>query len=158
MKTNISLDSIRATRNQARELERQARELRYRNAQAREQLKAEENAILQTMLDTVRDAGAFMTASEIVAAIDGAMSVHEVAGQLTWARNSKDSGRKPQPYFGPSGQTMRHSAMSEAAPAIQVEERRVTRHFAEVDESGKVIKGGRRFKQTETRNIYKVER
>lgn len=160
MKTTISMDSIRSSRDQARKLEAEAREIRYKANQAREALKQEEETILQGMVDTVRDAGVFMTAREIVTAIGGTMSIHEVAGQLTYARNSRDSLRKPQPYFDPARNAykMKHEAMSKAAPSVEVEERRVTRRFAEVDESGKPIPGGRSFKQTETRNIYKIER
>lgn len=158
MKTTISTDRIRANRQYARDLEEQARRLREQNRQLRDQIAAEEESILQTMLDTVQDTGCFMTARQIVTAIGGTMSVHEVAGQLTWARNSRDSGRKPQPYFGPVRHHMKHKAMSKAAPLIEVEERKVTRCFAEVDEDGAIVPGGRKFKQTETCNIYKVER
>ena len=51
---------------------------------------------------------------------------------------------------------MAHKAMAEAAPLVEVEERKVTRCFAEVDEDGTIIPGGRKFKQTETRNIYHI--
>ena len=110
------------------------------------------------MVDTVQNIGAFMTAREIVQAIDGTKSVHEVAGQLTWARNSRDSGRKRQPYFEPAscGYNMAHESMAAAAPLVEVEERKVTRCFAEVGEDGAIIPGGRKFKQTETRNIYHI--
>lgn len=158
MKTTINTNTIKANRQHAWDLERQARELRQQNQQLRLQIKAEEEAILQTMVETVQDIGAFMTAREIVRAIGGTMSVHEVAGQLTWARNSRDSGRKPQPYFEPAscGYNMAHETMAAAAPRVEVEERKVTRCFTEVDESGAVIPGGRKFKQTETRNIYQI--
>lgn len=158
MKTTINTNTIKANRQHARDLEAQARQLRQENNQLRLQIKAEEEAILQTMVDTVQSIGSFMTAQEIVRAIGGTMSVHEVAGQLTWARNSRDSSRKRQPYFEPAscGYSMAHKAMSEAAPLVEVEERRVTRRFAEVDETGAIIPGGRQFKQTETRNIYQI--
>lgn len=156
MKTTINTNTIKANRQHARDLERQARELRQQNQQLRLQIKAEEETILQTMVETVQDIGAFMTAREIVRAIGGTMSVHEVAGQLTWARNSRDSGRKPQPYFEPCRHNMTHKAMAQAAPLVEVEERKVTRCFAEVDEDGAIIPGGRTFKQTESRNIYHI--
>ena len=158
MKLTVNKDSISVNREHARELERQARALRDRNREIAEQARREEESILQTLVDIVESAGVFMTAREISTAMEGVMSVHEVAGQLTYARNSTDSGRKPQPYFGPRHYSMEHRAMQKAAPAVEVEERRVTRQFAEVDESGKVIPGGRQFKQTEVRNIYAIKR
>lgn len=158
MKTKTNKTAIETTRMNARRMEEQARRLRQQVQQLREQVKIEENEILRDMIAAVQESGCFMTAREIVQVIDGTMSVHEVAGQLTWARNSKESGRKPQPYFGPAGCHMKHAAMSDTAPLIEVEERRVTRHFAEVDEDGKVIAGGRKFKQTERRNIYMIGR
>lgn len=158
MKTRTNKKDIIANRDHARALEEQARRLRAQTREMKEQLAAEENEILCDMIAAVREAGAFMTAREIVQVIGGTMSVHEVAGQLTWARNSKDSERKPQPYFGPAGCRMRHEAVATAAPLIEVEERKVTRCFAEVDESGKLIPGGRKFQQTESRNIYMVSK
>ena len=160
MKTTINTNTIKANRQHARDLEAQARQLRQQNQQLRLQIKAEEEAILQTMVDTMQTIGSFMTAREVVQAIGGTMSVHEVAGQLTWARNSRDSGRKRQPYFEPAtcGYSMTHETMAAAAPLVEVEERKVTRCFAEVDEDGAIIPGGRKFKQTETRNIYQISK
>ena len=160
MKTTINTNTIKANRQHARDLEAQARQLRQQNQQLRLQIKAEEEAILQTMVDTMQTIGSFMTAREVVQAIGGTMSVHEVAGQLTWARNSRDSGRKRQPYFEPAtcGYSMAHETMAAAAPLVEVEERKVTRCFAEVDEDGAIIPGGRKFKQTETRNIYQISK
>lgn len=158
MKTKTTKKAIAATINQARELETQARKLREEHRKLRLRIHDEENAIIQEMVTAVQEAGCFMTASEIVQAIGGAMSVHEVAGQLTYARNSKDSQRKRQPYFGHAPYNMRHETMAEAAPLVDVEERKVTRRFVEVDEDGKVIQGGRTFKQTEARNIYRIDR
>lgn len=158
MKTKTNKNTIKATVQQARALEDQARQLRIQSQKLRLLVKDEEEAILKDMVTAVQEAGCFMTAREIVTAIGGTMSVHEVAGQLTWGRNSKDSGRKPQPYFGPRNFRMQHEAVAAAAPRIEVEERRVTRRFAEVDEDGKVIEGGRTFKQTEARNIYHISK
>lgn len=158
MKTKTNKSAIKANREHARQLEEQARQLRDRNRQILMQCRAEEEAILTQMVEVVEGAGCFMTAREISVAMGGTMSVHEVAGQLTYARNSEDSGRKPQPYFGPRHYSMEHRTMQRVAPRVEVEERRVTRQFAEVDESGKVIPGGRTFKQTELRNIYTINR
>ena len=156
MKTTTSKTAIQSTVNEARKLESKARSLRQQSRDLKAQLRTEEETILRDMVNMVADSGAFMTAAEISRAMGGVVSVHEVAGQLTWARNSADSGRRPQPYFGPAGCHMRHDTMSDVAPRVEVEEREVTRQFAEVDETGAVIPGGRSFKQTERRNIYNV--
>lgn len=158
MKTKTNKNAIATNTQRARDLEAQARALREQNQQIRLQVKAEEEAILRDMVQTVEESGDYLTASQIAAKLGGAMSVHEVAGQLTFARNSMDSGRKPQPYFGPSHYHMTHDTMVDAAPTVEVDSQRVTRHFAEVDESGKVIPGGRQFKQTEHRNVYAIKR
>lgn len=161
MKTKMNKAVITANVKQARELERQAKELRRVNLDLKAQIMAEEEAILTTMIETVQESGVFMTAREISQAIGGIMSVHEVAGQLTYARNSTDSHRKPQPYFDPAkgkGYKMRHTAMTEAAQLVDVEERQVTRRFVEVDEAGHIIPGGKELRQTEIRNIYLIQK
>lgn len=155
MKTSINKDTIAANRDTARRLEAEARNLRYQNAKMREQAKAEEEAILKNMVETVMDAGYSMTARQISAAINGDMSVHEVAGQLTWASTCRESGHAPRGY---RGHTMAHETMTTAAPDIRVDEQVITHHFAEVDASGKVIPGGRTFKQSERRNLYAISR
>lgn len=156
MKTRNTLAAAKKNVTEARKLENQARELRQKSREIKVQVRAEEEAILRDMTEMIAESGSFMTAAEISRAMGGVVSVHEVAGQLTWARNSADSGRRPQPYFGPSGCHMRHDTMTEVAPRVEVEEREVTRRFAEVDETGAVIPGGRSFKQSERRNIYNI--
>ena len=154
MKTSISKDTIALNRDTARKLEAEARALRYKVREDRENIKAEEEAILQNMVDTLSAASGPMTAREISAAIDESMSVHEVAGQLTWASTSEDAGRRA-PY---RMHHMAHQTMADIAPQVRVEEQQITHHFAEVSEDGKVIPGGRTFKQTEKRNIYAIAR
>ena len=153
MKTRISKDSIAMNRDNARKLEAQARALRYKVRDDREALKAEEEAILQNMVDTLAAAGTSLTAREISTAIGESMSVHEVAGQLTWASASETGPNRPRGY---RGHTMAHQTMNDAAPHVHVKEQQITHHFAEVTEDGKVIPNGRTFKQTEKRNIYAI--
>lgn len=162
MKTTINKSAIATTIKNARALEEQARKIRLEARAMKVQIKEEEEAILLNMVQTVESATVFMSAREIVDAIGGTMSVHEVAGQLTYARNSKDAQRKPLPYAGPhnfdKGFTMAHKTMRDAAPAVEVESRRVTRRFAEVDSTGKIIPGGKTFKQQELKNVYAIKR
>lgn len=159
MKTSITKKAVTATISEARALEAKAREARLEARRMKVKIHEEEETILRDMATTVQQAGGFMTAREIVNAIGGTMSVHEVAGQLSFARSSRNSQRPPMPYFcGGAKYDMKHTAMQEAAPAVEVEERHVTRKFVEVDESGKIIPGGRTFKQREIRNIYAIKK
>lgn len=149
MKTKTNKSSIAANLKTARQLEEQARRLRSENRAIRQAAKAEEEAILQTMCNVVKSSPE-MTAREISLAMGETMSVHEVAGQLCCA--AATSGRS----YPRRIHHMAHDTMNEVAPAIRVSERQITRCFAEVDESGKVVPGGRSFKQTESKNVYAI--
>lgn len=154
MKTRTNKASIAANRDNARKLEAQARALRSQARQMQEAIKDEEEAILKNMVETLMDSGCSMTARQISAAIGESMSVHEVAGQLSFAYTSRDAGTG----YRHGRHHMAHEVMAEIAPAVEVEEQVITHVFAEVSEDGRIIPGGRTFKQAEKRNIYAINR
>lgn len=153
MKTKTNKNAIAANLKNARSLEAQARVLRDENRAIRAAVKREEEEILQTMVDLVESSPVPMTAHQISVAMNRAMSVDEVAGQLSRAADSVDSGAKWARSF-----RMRHRTMVAAAPSIKATRVHTVRHFAEVDESGQVIEGGRQFKTEEARNVYSIEK
>lgn len=146
MKTTTPKTAFESKLQTARQLEEQARQIR---AEVRDTIKSEEEAILKTMCDVVK-ASPEMTAREISRAMGETMSVHEVAGQLSCAATI--SGRTwPRRIH-----RMTHDTMNAVASDIRVSERQITRKFAEVDESGTVIPGGRAFQTTESKNVYTI--
>ena len=146
MKTTTSKTAFESKLQTARQLEEQARQIR---AEVRDTIKSEEEAILKTMCDVVK-ASPEMTAREISRAMGETMSVHEVAGQLCCAAATSGHPR----YRGI--RSMAHDTMNAVASDIRVSERQITRKFAEVDESGAVIPGGRTFRTTESKNVYTI--
>ena len=87
-----------------------------------------------------------MTASELSAAVGGAVSAHELAGNL--------------PYVGKGGYkgdgVSRYSKLRTADRHVVSHTRSVTHKFAEVDEDGNLIPNGHTMTSTEKRTYYTV--
>lgn len=124
----------------------------------RKQFRVEEEAVLNAMFDKVEELteklGRFPTAAEITQAMGGAISRHEVVGNLTVALDEHVNGST----YPNTTKKARTQAVQSRKGAMKAEYKEVTHHFAEVDESGKVIEGGRAISVTEAVKTYGFRR
>lgn len=104
------------------------------------EMKAEEEEILQEMFAAVRTLEKSLkcrpTTAQIAAAMNGKMSRQEVVGQLLVAANQ---------HYNGVGRTWnaKHDTTQEQKGKIQHFYKHVTRQFAEVDEQGNLVEGGK---------------
>lgn len=158
MKTTMSKDSMKASRKQYLDMEAEVYRLRKAYQAMREQAKQEEEGILEEMFRAVdmlsSKLGRWPTAAEITAAMEGAMSRHEVVGNLTVALCEHYNGT----YYNKPTPNASHKAVQRRKGHTRSDYRTITRQFVEVDESGKPIEGGSIIKHTERRKVYAVDR
>lgn len=157
MKTTVSKERMQANRKHYLNMEAEVYRLRKEYQAMREQAKQEEEGILEEMFRAVdmlsSKLGRWPTAAEITAAMDGAMSRHEVVGNLTVALCEHYNGTC---YRTPT-KNASHKAVQRRKGHTRSDYRSITRRFVEVDESGKPIEGGCTIKHTERRKVYAVD-
>lgn len=158
MKTTMNKKAMQDTRRAYLDMEAEVARRRAAYWAMRKQVKQEEEAILEEMFRTVDmlcgKLGRWPTAAEITTAMEGAMSRHEVVGNLTVALCEHYNGT----YYNKPTPNATHTAVQRRKGHTRSDYLTVTRRFAEIDESGKPIEGGCIIKQTERRKVYAVDR
>lgn len=114
--------------------------------QAKNQVYHEENSILCDMLYEMSKTNKPLTAAEISDKLDGVISKHEVAGQLMLICNP-EVAKRTHPTHG----AIREEKGEERVQKI---EKTKTRRFAEVNEKGELVPGGKVFETKKTYNTY----
>lgn len=158
MKTTMNKKAMQDTRREYLNMEAEVARRRAAYWAMRKQVQQEEENILEEMFRTVdmlsSKLGRWPTAAEITAAMEGAMSRHEVVGNLTVALCEHYNGT----YYNKPTPNASHKAVQRRKGHTRSDYRTITRQFVEVDESGKPIEGGCTIKHTERRKVYAVDR
>lgn len=120
-------------------------EARKKLQRIKNQIHDEENSILEGMFYELSKTDEPLTAAEISSKLDEAMSKHEVAGQLKLICN---------PFCRTQHPTHSPVQREQYRGFVQKIEKTKTKRFAEIDDKGEIIPGGKVFETKKTYNTY----
>lgn len=146
MKTAITKTTLDAQRKAYLDLQAHVDSLRSQYRKDRDEMRTEEEEILQRMFMTIHRLqdllGRFPTSAEVAQAMQGEMSRREVLGQLLVGANC---------HYNGTGRThgATHATTQAEKGKLHHEYRRTTRKFAEVTEQGELVQGGKTFTKEE---------
>lgn len=132
------------------EMVEEYQELRRKLLQIKQAIHQEENEILEAMFYEMTNTDEPLTAAEISAKLGGAMSKHEVAGQLKlicnpWIRNE----------FQATHEVIENE---KSKNRVRKEGRIRVKRFAEIDNNGEIIPNGEIFETVRKYNTYIKEK
>lgn len=120
-------------------------EARKKLQRIKNQIHDEENDILESMFYELSKTEEPLTAAEISAKLGETMSKHEVAGQLKLICN---------PFCRCLHPTHNPVQREQYRGLVQKEEKVKIKRFAEIDDKGEIVPGGKVFETKKTYNTY----